>query len=75
MPVATESWKNCMDSERLKTFKTDYLVTDYEGKEVYQLGLKVCQPWKYRVECQLKEQHERWVGVKTGFCPQFSHII
>ena len=44
MPVPTESWKNCTDSERLKTFKTDYLVTDYEGKEVYQHGLKVCQP-------------------------------
>jgi len=32
------------DSVRLKTLKTGYLLTDYEGKEVYQLGFQVCRP-------------------------------
>ena len=40
--MPTESWPSIQVSEMLKTPKTDYLLTDYEGKEVYKLGSQVC---------------------------------
>ena len=43
-----------MDSERLMTPKTDYLLT--EGEESISMDFQVCQPQKTRVLCLLNDE-------------------
>ena len=42
MPMPTGNWENFMDSEQLKTPKTDRALKVPQDKEVYQLGFQVC---------------------------------
>ena len=40
--MLTGNGKNLMDSEQLKTPKTDCALKVYKDKELYQLGFQVC---------------------------------
>ena len=42
MPMTTGNGENFMDSEQLKTPKSDCVLKVPQDKEVYQLGFQVC---------------------------------